>query len=73
MGDKSLVMVFLNELGARVSITLPAVKDGVTPLEVSAAMDVIIEKNIFNSTGGDFKVKHSAQITERNVTALEVR
>ena len=50
MGDKSLVMVFLNELGARVSITLPAARDGVTPLEVSAAMDVIIAKNIFNST-----------------------
>jgi hypothetical protein len=73
MGDKSLVMIFLNELGARVSITLPAVKDGVTALEVSDAMDVLIAKNVFKSTGGDLKVKHSAQITERNVTALEVR
>lgn len=73
MGDKSLVMVFLNELGARVSVTLPSVKDGITAQEVSDAMDVIIEKNIFKSTGGDFKVKHSAQITERNVTALEIR
>jgi hypothetical protein len=36
-------------------------------------MDVILEKNIFKSTGGDFKVKHSAQITERNVTALDIR
>lgn len=73
MGDKSLVMVFLNELGARVSITLPSVKDGVTAQEVSDAMDAILAKNIFQSTGGDFKVKNSAQITERNVTTLEVR
>jgi len=73
MGEKSLVMTFLNEVGARTSVTLPAVKDDVTPEEISAAMDVIIEKNIFQTTGGDLKVKHSAQIIERNVSEIEVR
>ena len=71
--DKSLVMVFLNELGARATITLPCIKDALTQEEVSAAMDVIIEKNIFSTTGGDLKVKQSAQITERSVTDLAVR
>jgi hypothetical protein len=36
-------------------------------------MDVIIEKNIFSTIGGDLKVKHSAQITERSITDLAVR
>lgn len=73
MADKSLVMTFLNEMGSRASISLPGVKDNVTEAEVSAAMDVIVAKNIFETTGGDLITKHSAQITERNVTELVVR
>lgn len=73
MADKSLVMTFLNELGSRVNITLVGVKDTLTQNEVSAAMDVVIAKNIFQSSGGNLVTKHSAQITERNATALEVR
>lgn len=73
MAEKSLVMTFLNEQGSRASINLPGVKDGVTQAEVSAAMDVIIAKNIFASSGGNLITKHSAQVTERNVTTLAVR
>jgi hypothetical protein len=73
MADKSLVMTFLNAEGSRASITLAAVKDTVTETEVSAAMDVVIATNIFTSSGGDLVSKHSAQITERNVTPLEVK
>ncbi len=36
-------------------------------------MDTIIAGNIFSSSGGDLIAKHSAQITERNVTELVVR
>ena len=73
MADKSLVMTFLNEMGSRASISLPGVKDNVTEAEVSAAMDVIVAKNIFETAGGDLITKHSAQINERNVTELVVR
>ena len=73
MAEKTLVMTFLNRLGSKASVTLPGVKSDVTQSEISAAMDVIITKNIFESSGGDLVTKHSAQITERNVTALEVR
>ena len=72
MADKTLVMTFLNQEGSRASISLPAVKDTLTETEVSAAMDVVIAKNIFFSTGGDLVTKHAAQITERNVTELAV-
>jgi hypothetical protein len=62
-----------NEEGSRASITLPAVRDNITELEVSAVMDSILARNIFVSSGGDLVSKHSAQITEKNVTALEVK
>jgi hypothetical protein len=73
MADKSLVMTFLNEEGSRASITLPAVRDNVTELEVAAVMDAIIARNIFTSSGGDLVTKHAAQVTEKNVTELAVR
>jgi len=73
MADKSLIMTFLNEEGTRANVTLPDVKDNITQQEVSVVMDTIIAGNIFSSSGGDLIAKHSAQITERNVTDLEVR
>ena len=73
MADKNLVMTFLNGEGSRASVTIPAVKDTITDVQVSAVMDAVISKNIFFCSGGDFVSKHSAQITERNVTDLDVR
>jgi hypothetical protein len=73
MADKSLIMTFLNEEGSRSSITISGVKDGVTEAEVAAAMDVIIAANVFDSAGGDLISKQGAQITERNVTPLDVK
>jgi hypothetical protein len=73
MADRSLVMTFINQQGSRATVTLPAVRDDLTELEVSATMDTIVAENIFESAGGDLIAKHSAQITERNVTALTVR
>jgi hypothetical protein len=66
-------MTLLNEMGSRASLTLPAVRDYLIELEVSEAMGSIISNNIFTSSGGDLVTKYSAQITERTVTALEVR
>ena len=73
MADKSLVMTFLNSSGSRTSLTISAVKDGVTEAEVTAAMDSVIAANVFESSGGDLVAKQAAQITERNVTPLDVK
>ena len=70
---KQLIMSFLNESGKKVSINLNSVKDGLTKEAVSAAMDVIIAKKIFNSTGGNLKTKDSAQIVDKNVAELVVK
>lgn len=73
MADKSLIMTFLNEEGTRANVTLPDVKDNISQQEVSVVMDTIIAGNIFSSTGGNLIAKHSAQITEKNVTDIAVR
>ena len=70
---KQLVMSFLNESGKKVSVSLNSVKDTVTEAQVSATMDVMILKNIFNTTGGDLKTKDSAQIIDKNTQALVVK
>jgi hypothetical protein len=71
--SKTLVMNFLNEGGKKTAVRLNNVKDGVTEAEVSAAMDVIIAKNIFKTTGGDLKNKDSAEITDKSSTELTVK
>jgi hypothetical protein len=73
MAEKNLVMTFLNQEGSRTSITLPAVREDLTAAEASAAMDVILAKNIFYTNGGDLVSKHAAQIVERNVDVLAVK
>lgn len=73
MADKSLMMSFMNEQGKKVSIKVDGVKDGVTQAEISSVMDTIMAKNIFETTGGDLKIKDSAQIVEKTVEKIAVK
>lgn len=70
---KTLVMSFINAAGKKTSITVNNVKDSLTAAEVSTAMDTIVEKNIFNTTGGDIKSKDSASISEKTTEELTVK
>jgi hypothetical protein len=71
--SKTLTMSFLNEVGRKATIRLNTVKEDITELQVQSAMDVVLAKNIFSSKGGDFKIKDSAVIVNRENTELEVR
>lgn len=71
--SKTLVMNFLNEEGKKTAIRVNSVREDVTDLEVKTAMDLIISKNIFTSTGGDLKVKDSAEIVDKSTTDLQVK
>ena len=70
---KTLVMNFLNEAGKKTSVRVNNVRENVTEAEVSAAMDVIVAKNIFSTTGGDLKYKDSAELTDKSSTELSVK
>jgi hypothetical protein len=71
--SKTLVMNFLNEGGKKVSIKVNNVKEDVTEVEAKAAMDAIIAKNIFASSGGDLRSKDSAQLIDKTTSDFEVK
>lgn len=61
---KTLVMSFLNVAGSKVNVRLNYAMDTIDQTAVNAAMDNIIAKNIFKTSGGDLISKDSAYLTE---------
>ncbi|SHN84849.1 DUF2922 domain-containing protein [Desulfitobacterium chlororespirans] len=50
---KILRLTFATTLGSTFSLTLPAPKEELTALEAEAAMNLILAKNMFMTTGGE--------------------
>ena len=48
-----LDLVFKNAIGKKVTLNIEEPKKGVTKAEIDAAMQTVVENNVFNSTGGD--------------------
>ncbi len=67
---QTLRMVFKNENGNNFTINLDNPRDNVTTAEVTGAMDTIIAKNVFLTTGGALVSKQDAQIIDRTVNDL---
>ena len=61
---KILRMVFGNEIGASVTISIDSPSDSVTAAEITAVMDTIISKNIFDSNGGNLITKKDVKIVD---------
>ncbi len=70
MSQKKLEMVFKNQLGRTNKITVENAKIDLSESDVQAAMQTIIEKNIFKTSGGDFVVIEGAKIITTNVEEL---
>ena len=51
--DTDLDLVFKNAAGKKVNLNIEEPKTGVTKAEIDAAMQVVVENNIFNTSGGD--------------------
>ena len=51
--DTDLNLVFRNAAGKKVSLKIEEPKANVTKAEIDAAMQVVVENNIFATTGGD--------------------
>ena len=51
--DTDLDLVFRNAAGKKVTLNIEEPKTGVTNAEIDAAMQVVVENNIFNTSGGD--------------------
>lgn len=67
---KTLEMVFRNQLGNEVALSLPDPKEGLTLAQVQLVMQDVIAKNIFTTKGGDLKENVEARIRVLDVTQL---
>ena len=51
--DTDLDLIFRNAAGKKVTLNIEEPKAGATKAEIDAAMQVVVENNIFNTSGGD--------------------
>jgi hypothetical protein len=70
MATTRLEMIFLNQQGKTNKISVDSPKSDLTEAEVQTAMEDIVAKNIFSSTGGDFVGVSSARVVTTDVTEL---
>jgi len=70
--ERVLEMDFNTELGRTQRIRVNDAKDPLTGAEVAAAMDSIIAKNIFTSTGGDLNGKLDARVIVTDSSELDL-
>jgi hypothetical protein len=67
---KTLRMIFANQAGRSVTITLDNPRPDVAAAEIEAAMDLLIARNIFNSPGGDLVTKQDIKIIDSTTNDL---
>lgn len=69
---KKLELVFKNASDKSVKITVDDARENITPAEVKTAMESIVAKNVFTSTGGDLVGVQGARIIDTNIQELEL-
>lgn len=67
-----LAMTFATERGGKSNFSVSGVKPDITPTQVNTLMDTIISKNIFSSPTGALVTKTSANVTQKEVTKIEM-
>ena len=70
--EYTLSMTFLTETDEKYSLSISGVKNDITEEIVSALMDIILANDIFIRKKCAIVSKHSAKLTERQVTSFEV-
>jgi hypothetical protein len=67
---KTLELVFRNDSGQEVTLSLADPKDTLTKAEAQTVMQDIITKNIFTSKGGDLTDAVDARVRSRDTVSL---
>jgi len=68
--EKSLQLIFRNAEGALFTISLSFPREDLTVTEVTAVMDNLLGKNVFESTGGTLIEKVRARLVSREVVDI---
>ena len=66
----TLQMIFRNEEGRNVTISIADPRDDLEVSEVEAVMEAILLRNIFSTAGGDIAYLSKAQLVSRDVETL---
>ncbi|GGL58404.1 DUF2922 domain-containing protein [Sporolactobacillus putidus] len=69
---KRLNLVFLNQQGKSVTLTLNDPVEPADPAAIKAAMAEIVTQNVFISTGGELTQAKSARISENITTPISI-
>jgi hypothetical protein len=70
--QRTLEMSFATELNRAHNIRVYDVREDITASEISTAMDNIISKNIFGSTGGNLTGKIGAKVVTKDTEEFEL-
>lgn len=70
MNNLNLVMTFKNEGGKNSTLTVKNVKADLSKETIQAAMEAILENNVFVTPLGDLKTIISAELVEKTVTDM---
>ncbi|SFP67498.1 DUF2922 domain-containing protein [Salibacterium halotolerans] len=68
--SKRIELRFSNEEGRNVTVSVDAPVDPADPQAVEAAMDAVLNEDVFFSTGGSITAKRDARIVERTVDTV---
>ncbi|TCP29768.1 DUF2922 family protein [Scopulibacillus darangshiensis] len=67
---KTIELIFENEEGGTVRISLDHPVEPYDPATVKAAIDAVLAEDVYTSAGGGLVKSKGARIIERNVTEL---
>ncbi|MGO1818129.1 MAG: DUF2922 domain-containing protein [Senegalia sp. (in: firmicutes)] len=70
--SKKLELVFKNQMDRISRISVDEPREDLTELEITEAMNALIEKNIFKTSGGDLKTISGARIITTQIEELTV-
>jgi hypothetical protein len=69
---KKIELIFKNEAGKNVILSLDNPTEPVNPALVAQVMEQVIAEQAFVSSGGALVSKYAARIVERNVTDIQI-
>ncbi|MBU6080545.1 MULTISPECIES: DUF2922 domain-containing protein [Allobacillus] len=69
---KRIELKFRNEEGRLSTVSLDDPKEPVDPIAVKQAMQVIIDQDVFTSSGGSYVSMDSAQVVDRTVEEISL-
>ncbi|MGO1372495.1 MAG: DUF2922 domain-containing protein [Senegalia sp. (in: firmicutes)] len=70
--SKKLELVFKNQMDRTSRISVDEPREDLTEFEITEAMNALIEKNIFKTSGGDLKTISGARIITTQIEELTV-